>query len=341
MRIARLPAENPRTQGPERRAWYQRHSPEHLRAIASLVEAALAARGRGAPSTAVILGAGACTEVPLERIARACRAVLLVDIDVVGMLRARDALPAALRSRVDVVQADLTGGASDALAAELATQPWSDLALLGTPPGIAAVETAAACLERCPVPDPPLLPEVPLASFGLVLSSLVLTQLYSLPLLDVLDQLDYAAPQVADLRETLPRYVVATQSFRRRIALSHLDLLATLLAPEGAALLVSDRVGTLLPPRAGPHARDPRERLDVLPPKVLAVPDDLAARFTLVGAPREWEWTVNAPDATHPGRAFIVFGAVLRPHRVEPVDATTPQQHDEANGEMRREGGQP
>jgi len=35
MRIARLPAENPRTQGPERRAWYRKNSAEHLRAVAA------------------------------------------------------------------------------------------------------------------------------------------------------------------------------------------------------------------------------------------------------------------------------------------------------------------
>lgn len=312
MRIARLAAENPRTQGPERRAWYARHSPAHLRAVAALLEDALAARGPGAPATAVVLGAGACTELPLERLARVCRSVLLVDVDVAGMLRARDALQASLRARVDVVQADLTGGVSDALAADLAAQPWPDLARLGQPPGIAAVESAAACLERCPIPDPPTIEGLTPGSYGLVLSTLVLTQLYSLPLLDVLDRLNYAVPWVADVRETLPRYVTAAQTFRRRIARSHLTLVETLLAPDGAALLVSDRVGMLLPPRSGPHARDPRERLEVLPRDVLAFPEDLAARFALVGASRSWEWTVDLPDTTRPGRAFEVVGVVFR-----------------------------
>ena len=64
MRIARLAEENPRTQGPERRAWYRRHSPAHLRAVAALVEDALARRSAGGPSRAVVLGAGACTEAP-------------------------------------------------------------------------------------------------------------------------------------------------------------------------------------------------------------------------------------------------------------------------------------
>lgn len=314
MRITRLPAENLRTQGPGRHAWYQRHSPAHPRAVSTLVEEALAARRREAPSSAIVLGAGACTEVPLERLARACRSVLLVDIDVGGMLRARDALPAAVRSRVDVIQADLTGGVSDALAREMAAQPWYDLARMGNPSGIAAVETAAACLERCPVPNPPSLAGISTGSLGLVLSSLVLTQLYSLPLLDVLDQLNYSVPAVVDLRETLPRYEAAVRGFRRRIVRAHLELIAELLAPAGAAVLVSDRVGTLLPPRSGPHARDTRERMELLPADVLALPGDLAERFTVVGRLREWEWIIDTPDATTPGRAFTVVGAVLRHH---------------------------
>lgn len=309
MRIARLAEENPRTQGPERRAWYRRHSPAHLRAVAALVEEALAARSAGGPSRAVVLGAGACTEAPLERIARSFEHVLLVDVDVPGMARARDELSASLRGRVDLLQADLTGRASDALAEELRAQPWRDLARLGV---TAPLEAAASCLERCPVPDPPQLPGLPTRGYSLVFSDLVLTQLFSLPLLDVVDTLSLYAPDAVDLRETHPRYRQAAQAFRRRIALAHLSLLSRLLVPEGAAILASDRTGYLLPPTSGPHARDPRETLTVLPDDVLAIPDDLASRFHLVGAPRTWEWLVSAPDATHFGRMYEAVGAVLQ-----------------------------
>jgi hypothetical protein len=315
MRIARLAEENPRTQGPERRAWYRRNSATHLRAVAALVEAGLAARASGThgrPTRAVILGAGGCTEIPLEPITRGVRQTLLVDVDVPGMARARDELSASLRSRVDIVQADITGEVSDALAAELQAQPWRDLARLGTS---AALEAAAACLERCPVPDPPILPILEPHSYGLVVSDLVLTQLFSLPLLDVVDMLSLYAPDAVDLRETHRRYRQAAQAFRRRIAQAHLSLLASLLAPEGAAILATDRTGYLLPPKSGHHARDPRETLAVLPDDALAVPGDLAARFTLVGRPQSWEWLVTTPDATNFGRMYEAVGAVLRPGR--------------------------
>ena len=309
MRIARLAEENPRTQGPERRAWYRRHSPGHLRAVAALVEDALAARAAETPSQAVVLGAGACTEAPLERLARSCEHVLLVDIDVPGTARARDELPASLRGKVDLLQADIAGGVSDALAKELRAQPWRDLARLGSS---APLEAAATCLERCPVPDPPSLPGLIPQGYGLVFSDLVLTQLYSLPLLDVVDTLALYAPDAVDLRETNTRYRQAAQDFRRRIALAHLSLLAELLALGAAAVLASDRTGYLLPPKSGPHAHDPREALEVLPSDVLAIPDDLSACFQLVGSPRTWEWLVTAPDAANFGRMYEAVGVVVR-----------------------------
>src|SRR5579884_1033764 len=204
------------------------------------MDAALAPRGEDAPPTAVVLGAGACTELPLERLARACERVTLVDLDARGMGAAREELPAGLRGRVQLLEADVTGGVSAALARELRAQPWEDLRLLGGPRGYAPLDAAAACLERCPVPDPPELPGLTPGGYGLVVSGLVLTQLFSLPLLDVRDALSVHAPAVADLRDAYPRSREAAMAFRRRVALSHLHLLGTLLAPQGAGLLLTD-----------------------------------------------------------------------------------------------------
>ncbi|HEX6123707.1 MAG TPA: hypothetical protein VFY89_11130, partial [Ktedonobacterales bacterium] len=242
MRLARLPAENPRTQGPERRAWYRRHAPEHLRQVEALCAEGLRARASTAPARAVLLGAGACTELPLESLARALEAVQLVDVDVPGIARARDGLAAALRARVDLLQADLTDGVSASLAAALRAQPWDDLRALGSG---AALDAAATCLERCPVPDPPAFPDLALAGYGLAVSSLLITQLFSLPLLDVLDTLNLHAPEATDRREESARYSAAARDFRRRICLAHLALLFSLLAPGGVALLITDVVGYL------------------------------------------------------------------------------------------------
>jgi hypothetical protein len=314
VRINRVAADNIRTQGPQRRDWYRRHSPLHLRAVAHLVEDVLAVRGAGAPGAAVVLGAGACTELPLERLARACTSVLLVDVDVPGMVRAREELPPALRPRVNLVAADLTGGVSAALDAELRAQPWADLVHLGGPSGTAPLDAAAACLERCPVPDPAVIAELAPRGYGLVISSLVLTQLFSLPLLDVLDALALHAPAAADLRDTHLRYRAAAMSFRRRVAQAHLSLIGALLAPNGAGLLMTDITGQLVAPQSGPHAgqsgRDD-ESLPVLPAEALALPGDVAGRFALVGDVRLWRWIVSTPELGLPGRAYDAGGLVF------------------------------
>jgi hypothetical protein len=313
MRITRLAADNRRTQGLERRAWYRRHNPEHLGAVSALMEDALRLGGTASARQTVVLGAGACTEIPLERLARASAHVLLVDLDVAGMAQARDELPAALRDRVDLLQADLTGGVSEALAAELRATPFADLNLLDQGRGMAPVEAAADCLERCPAPDPPMPAGLQSGGYDLVISDFVLTQIYSLPLLDVIDTLTAYAPAVADLRETLPRYHDAASGFRRRITLAHLALLRDLLTPDSVALLLSDRAGQLLPPKAGPHARDPVERLETLPESVLALPGDLERDFTLAAPLRTWRWLISAPDTERPGRRYDAFGVLLRP----------------------------
>lgn len=313
MRIARLPYDNPRMQGPERRRWYRRHSPEHLRMIEACVRDCIAERAPGTPGMAIVLGAGACTEVPLQRLAVLCGSVLLVDVDVPGMVRARDELPSNLRSRVNLLQADLTGGVSEALAAELRSQPWVELTALGGPAG--ALDAAAGCLNRCVVPDPPLITGLADASFGFVMSSLVLTQLFSLPLLDVLDTLTLYAPVAAERRETHRRYLAAATDFRRRVALAHLDAIGALLAPGGCGLLVTDVTGYLLPPTSGQHAGSAIESLPTLPPDVLAIPSDMERRFEILHEPGAWRWLVSAPDANMPGRAYDVAALTFRQPR--------------------------
>lgn len=333
MRIEQLAQANQRMQGAARREWYRQHNPQHLAAINALVGDALMALGSplarppsrralarttdaDAPRLrSVILGAGACTELPLERLARACASTLLVDLDAPGMGRARDELPRALRPRIDLLVADITGGVSAALAAELRAQPWADLRRLDGGSGAATLDAVAACLDRIAIPTPPViagLDDDGGAPFDLVISSLTLTQLFSLPLLDALDTLLLYAPYVADQREERPTYRAAEDAFRRRVTQAHLALIARLLAPSGVALLLTDRVGYLTPPTTGPHSGEGRESLTTLPANVLAIPADLHQRFA-IGKVHDWEWIVSLPDATTPGRSYDVVGALLRP----------------------------
>lgn len=253
MRIERLSADNQRMQGAERRLWYERHSDEHVRECGWLTGTTLSQRGASAPRSAAILGAGACTEVPLEMVARGCDTVTLVDLDAPGMGRARDECPKRLRPRIQFEVADLTGGVSAALRDMLGIQPWRDLRTLG---GTALLDAAADCLERVEVADPPDMPGLEPHGFGIVISTLTLTQLFSLPLLDALDILLAYAPDLADRRDSHPRYAAAARDFRRRVTRAHLSLISRLLAPEGAAALITDTRGYLLPPEP---ARTPQK----------------------------------------------------------------------------------
>ena len=312
MRIERLSIDNQRTQGAERRNWYRKYSAKHLKQIEQALLAALDARAAATPDTAIALGAGACTELPLDQLARACSPVTLVDLDTEGMLRARAELPEKLRSRVRPLSADLTGGVSAALQDELRGQPWPDLRALGGGRGASILSAVAGCLDRVAVPQPPEILGLTPHGYGLVISSLTLTQLFSLPLLDALDTLLVYAPDLADLRATHPGYLAAERAFQRRIVEGHLALIEHLLAPGGVALLISDHMGYLLSAQRGPHANEGRESLEVLPAEALRLPDDLEARFSLVGPLRQWMWMVAMPEGETPGRAYDVVAAIMR-----------------------------
>lgn len=311
MRIAKLQQDNRRMQGEARREWYRQHSERHMREVTRLVRLAVArcgAHGRGA---VVVLGAGACTELPLEWLARQGLALTLVDVDAQGMVNARDELSVQRRAQVNLAQADLTGGVSQALEGELLAHPWAELARLGPSAEKSLLDSAALCLERCPVPDPPRLPELSPHSYDVVLSDRALTQLFSLPLLDVVDTLLLYSRTAADLRESHPRYVAAAERFRRRVALAHLSLMRELARPGGSVLLLTDTHGYLLPPTSGPHAED-ADALDLLPPSVLDPVTEMAARFDHVEVSDRWRWNVSAPTATSPGRAYDVVGFLGR-----------------------------
>ncbi|GAC1448567.1 MAG: hypothetical protein PVSMB4_05880 [Ktedonobacterales bacterium] len=308
MRIERLTADNQRTQGVARRQWYRQHNPDHPHAVSELLDAALTMRAPDAPRSAIVLGAGACTELPLERLARACQQVTLVDLDAAGMERARQELVPALRERVRLLVGDVSGGVSRALADGLRVQPWADLAALGEG---AILGSVATCLKRCPVAIPPLV-DTEAQGFGLVVSSLVLTQLFSLPLLDVVDTLAVVAPAVAGLQEADPHYRAAARAFRRRVVLAHLDLLAALLAFAGTGLLLTDITGYLLPPAGDRRRSAPRTALPLLPRDLVDLPAELDARFDLLVPPRTWEWLVSLPTSALPGRAYDVLGTVVR-----------------------------
>lgn len=313
MRIDHLTNDNTRSQGPERRAWYARQNPAHLRGVAEAIDRALAAyarrAGNRAQPRAVVLGAGACTEVPLERLARACEQVTLIDLDFPALRHAREELPRALRARVDLLRADLSGGISPALDVLRQAQRLHEYAHRSDD---LLLDAAASCVENCPVPDLPMPPKLDGRRFGLVVSSLVLTQLFGLPQLDTMDQIASLSRVAASEASAHPRYAAALHDFQRRVAVAHLNLLAALLAPEGAAALITDVTGYLMPPTSDRSPLAARQAFPMLPIDVFDLPGELDRRFVCVGASKRWDWRATEATAYAPGRTYAVEAYVMR-----------------------------
>ncbi len=307
MRIETLPHNNRQTQGAERRAWLRQYAPQHLQHCEALILHALHSRSPGAAQNALVLGAGACTEVPLTTLARACDEVVLADLDLAAMQRGRDELAAAaLRKRVQIVQCDISGGVSARLDRLIKHQPWQKLEAQGRQTFLNA---AAQCLEQCAVPDPPAIPGLAPGSFGLVVSSLVLSQLFSYPLLDMLDSMQSIAPWFTGEQERHRRYQEAAQSLRVRIIRAHLHLMRELLDAGGCAALLSDVRGFVFNMHGSDHDAAHRRLLPLLP---RAFPELVREQFT-VQEEEQWEWISDLPQKERPGRGYEVTGYVLAP----------------------------
>ncbi len=305
MRVDTLAYNNGQTQGAQRREWLRQYSPQHLEHCATLIRHGLQARSRGASAGVVILGAGACTEVPLAELARAADEVVLVDLDGSSMQQGRDELAsAALRKRVRLLEADISGGVSTNLHALLGKQPWGTLSTRGAS---AVFDAAADCLEQCVVPDPPELASVGEGEFGLVISSLVLSQLYSYPLLDILDHVQRLAPQLLGEQERHRRYQEAAQDFRLRVIHAHLHLLRSLVDVGGAVVLLYDMRGFVFEVYGTDHDAEHRRAIPLVP---RTLPKLISDNFT-VQEEAEWEWLTDLPEKERLGRGYEVAGYVL------------------------------
>src|SRR6266481_9106644 len=150
VRIDTLMYSNVQTQGAQRRAWLRQHAPQHLEWCAVLISHALQQRQEGASRSVLVLGAGACTEVPLGELARASDEVMLADLDRTAIQRGWDELASpVLRKRVRLLQCDMSDGISLNLSRLIERQKWAALVAQGAE---AVFDAAARCLEECTVP---------------------------------------------------------------------------------------------------------------------------------------------------------------------------------------------
>jgi hypothetical protein len=305
VRIDTLSYSNVQTQGTKRRDWLRQYSPQHLEQCSRLIQHALRERQPGTSPSIVVLGAGACTEVPLAELARASDEVVLADFDLASMKQGRDELSSpALRKRVRLEQCDISGGVSRNLNRLLEKQPWSTLLSQGAQ---AVFHSAANCLEQCIVPDPPQLDGLGRGEFGLVISSLILSQLFSYPLLDILDHVQRIAPQFFGEQERDRRYQEAAQALRVYIIQAHLHLLQSLVDVGGSIVLLSDIRGFVFDVYGTDHDAQHRRTMPLVP---RTLPTIVRDNFT-IREEAHWEWLTDLPEEGKLGRGYEVAGYIL------------------------------
>ncbi len=309
MRIDTLSSNNVQMQGMQRRAWLHQYAPQHLQYCTTLVTRALALREPATSQGTLVLGAGACTEVPLSELARASEEVVLADFDLAAMQRGRDELASpALHRRIRFVQCDISAGVSVNLARLVKRQDWQKIVPLGAQ---AVFEAAAACLEQCSIADPPEIYTLRPADFGLVISSLVLSQLFSYPLLDVLDLIQRVAPDLQGEQERHRRYQEAAQAFRVRVINAHLHFIRSLLDSGGVAVLLSDIRGFIFNVHGTDHDVAHRRLLPLVPRTF----SEMVQHTFEVIEEVQWEWLTDLPEKERPGRGYEVAGYLLRNNR--------------------------
>lgn len=306
MRIDTLATHNIQTQGARRRAILHRQSPQHLAQATDLLLTALRQRPAHVSRSTLVLGAGACTEVPLAGLVHASDEVVLADLDLASMRQARTELATpALQKSVRLVCEDLSGGVSTHVKRLLTRQPWATLATQGAR---ALFDAAASCLEHCLVPDPPEIAGLAPGNFGVVSSSLILSQLFSYPLLDVLDCIQRAAPTLLTEQERHPRYQEVSQAFRVRVITAHLHLLRMLLDQDGLGVLLCDQRGFVFDAPNVQLAHEHRRTIPLVPHTFF---DLVESTFTVLEK-RTWEWLTDMPTEGRYGRGYEVVGYLLR-----------------------------
>ncbi len=197
-------------------------------------------------------------------------------------------------------------------------QPWDKLV---TQNAQVVFDAAALCLEQYHVPDPPEIEGLYAGDFGVVVSSLVLSQLFSYPLLDILDHVQHIAPHYLSEQERHRRYQEAAQNFRIRIIQAHLHLLRKLVDVGGIVVLLSDIRGFIFSASGTENDTQHRRTLPIVPRGLTEL---VRESFTLLEE-HHWEWITDLPEEGKLGRGYEVVGYVLPGNERSLANANRPQ----------------
>jgi hypothetical protein len=199
----------------------------------------------------------------------------------------------------------MSGGVSAHLNRLIEQQHWDKLVKQSSQ---VVFDAAADYLEQCNVPDPPEIEGLYAGEFGVVISSLVLSQLFSYPLLDVLDHIQRSMPAYLGEQERHRRYQEAAQNFRIRVIQGHIHLLQELLDVGGIVVLLSDVRGFVYEVFSAEIDAQPRQTLPIVP---RSFPELVRESFHVIEE-QNWEWITDLPAEGKLGRGYEVVGYVLK-----------------------------
>ncbi|MGD9720628.1 MAG: hypothetical protein AB7O59_16505 [Pirellulales bacterium] len=251
------------------------------------------------PVRAAILGAGACTEIPLAELAERFGEVVLNDIDerlLREAIAAAELSPTA-RARLKIVPGDLSGLTQPALAA--IGQAISDAADAGT--AIDAMAQAVVAAEAAPFPIP--------GPFDLVVASCVLSQLHFALTHEAAAIFEQRFPGQADTLRTSSAWQAALYATARQIEEKFIANLAERVSDRGLVCLSesAQMCYVQLAPDGSWQTPGTYRML-----RTIDLADYVQGHFQVVERGR-WEWVVAPPKVPgETGRLYDVQALVLR-----------------------------
>jgi len=268
---------------------------QHAANSRKLIEAAAA---RVAPGRVAVLGAGACSEIPLAALTARFQRAVLCDSDRPSMEQGVEQaeLSASQRAKLTLVEADLTGMV-EPLLEEIST------ILAGAADPATAIDQIAAALEAAPAGKLPLD-----GKFDLIVASCLLSQLH-VRLTHAAEALfaQRFADQAGMLRAS-PRFSETLEVVARRMEAVFLDELLRHLGP-GGLIYLSESVQMCFLEHHPTGQWQTEGTYRMLRTRDLV--DYVDARFEVAGQAR-WQWVVWPPDATGKiGRLFDVQALLL------------------------------
>jgi hypothetical protein len=251
------------------------------------------------PGEAIILGGGACDEIPLAELLERYTSVTLNDENEAALTTAVESLPADdnLRSKLRIQVADLSGMTESAL-------QHIDEAILHAATPEAAAEAMAAAITRV---KPAPLPIV--GRFDLIVCSCVLSQLHFSLTHGAAARFAARFSGHEDVLQESEPWTAALQRVARDMEERLIAHLATVITDDGLLYLSESAQVCFL--QLAPDGRwQTQGTYRMLRTKDLA--DYVSERFEIVGRNR-WEWVVKAPQtANDTGRLFDVQALVLK-----------------------------